>query len=413
MYRLLEWAFAYDDGSGLPDAGAYAAELKNVTATADGKPVQGFDPTKTGTWTIPAGTQVNIVDMPDDWKLDGKAEQPAGTVVFTASKYGTPVVTWTFKNDSATDPDKPADPGTDALKNVAATADGKPIAGFDPTRDGAYKVAAGAKVRISDVPSDWKLDKTESGSKLVFTASKGGTAVTWTFEYQANGGSSATDPGNGGGSNAGGDGQGDPGKTPDTSKPAAPTYIRETSWYNFLYKQEVHDDTGRGLQQFQGESQDLHAQGQRGRRHPSRDQRGPGGQRGRHERRRLRFAHGDAARLPEPVSERQGDARHGAGPAGPDDGPRPCRSGRVMLLCWTDDAWADYLYWQSQDRRTLKRVNTLIRDMQRTPFEGIGKPEPLKWGLSGAWSRRIDSANRIIYTVADDRLCILSAKDHY
>ena len=211
----------FNDGSGLPDAGAYAAELKNVTATADGKPVQGFDPTKTGTWTIPAGTQVNIVDMPDDWKLDGKAEQPAGTVVFTASKYGTPVVTWTFKNDSATDPDKPADPGTDALKNVAATADGKPIAGFDPTRDGAYKVAAGAKVRISDVPSDWKLDKTESGSKLVFTASKGGTAVTWTFEYQANGGSSATDPGNGGGSNAGGDGQGDPGKTPDTSKPAA------------------------------------------------------------------------------------------------------------------------------------------------------------------------------------------------
>ena len=84
-----------------------------------------------------------------------------------------------------------------------------------------------------------------------------------------------------------------------------------------------------------------------------------------------------------------------------------------MLLCWTDDAWADYLYRQAQDRRTLKRVNALIRDMQRTPFEGIGKPEPLKWGLSGAWSRRIDSANRIIYTVADDRLCILSAKDHY
>lgn len=132
MYRLLEWAFAYDDGSGLPDAGAYAAELKNVTATADGKPVQGFDPTKTGTWTIPAGTQVNIVDMPDDWKLDGKAEQPAGTVVFTASKYGTPVVTWTFKNDSATDRTSRPDPGTDALKNVAATADGKPIARVRP-----------------------------------------------------------------------------------------------------------------------------------------------------------------------------------------------------------------------------------------------------------------------------------------
>lgn len=62
-----------------------------------------------------------------------------------------------------------------------------------------------------------------------------------------------------------------------------------------------------------------------------------------------------------------------------------------MLLCWTDDAWADYLYWQSQDRKTLKRVNALIRDMQRTPFEGIGKPEPLKWGLS----RRMVAAHRL------------------
>ena len=272
MYRLLEWAFAYDDGSGLPDAGAYAAELKNVTATADGKPVDGFNPTKTGTWTIPAGTQVNIVDMPDDWKLDGKAEQPAGTVVFTASKYGTPVVTWTFKNDdgtttpstgdkadpselagvtatadgkpvdgfnptktgtwtipagaevklsglpdgwasyknldakpgtlsydikkgdvtvvtwtftydSTTDPDKPAT-GADALKGVAATVDGKPLPSFDPTKSGTYRVAKGAEVKISNVPSDWKLDKTASDSKLVFTASKDGTTVTWTFEYQ-------------------------------------------------------------------------------------------------------------------------------------------------------------------------------------------------------------------------------------
>ncbi|MCO6559118.1 MAG: Txe/YoeB family addiction module toxin [Bifidobacterium sp.] len=58
-------------------------------------------------------------------------------------------------------------------------------------------------------------------------------------------------------------------------------------------------------------------------------------------------------------------------------------------------------------------MNTLITNMLRTPFEGIGKPEPLKWGLEGAWSRRIDSANRIIYTVCDDELCILSARDHY
>ncbi|KAB7791455.1 Txe/YoeB family addiction module toxin [Bifidobacterium leontopitheci] len=84
-----------------------------------------------------------------------------------------------------------------------------------------------------------------------------------------------------------------------------------------------------------------------------------------------------------------------------------------MLLCWTEDAWNDYLYWQTQDKRTLRRINTLIRDIMRSPFEGIGKPGPLKWGLAGAWSRRIDSANRIVYTVEGDRLCILSARDHY
>ena len=83
------------------------------------------------------------------------------------------------------------------------------------------------------------------------------------------------------------------------------------------------------------------------------------------------------------------------------------------MLRWTDDAWDDYLYWQSQDRRTLKRINTLIRDTLRSPFEGIGKPEPLKWGLQGAWSRRIDSSNRLIYMLDGDDLCILSVKDHY
>lgn len=83
------------------------------------------------------------------------------------------------------------------------------------------------------------------------------------------------------------------------------------------------------------------------------------------------------------------------------------------MLRWTDDAWDDYLYWQSQDRRTLKRINTLIRDTLRSPFEGIGKPEPLKWGLQGAWIRRIDSANRLIYMLDGNDLCILSVKDHY
>lgn len=84
-----------------------------------------------------------------------------------------------------------------------------------------------------------------------------------------------------------------------------------------------------------------------------------------------------------------------------------------MNLSWTEDAWNDYLYWQRQDKKTLKRINTLITNIMRTPFEGIGKPEALKWGLEGCWSRRIDSANRIIYTVADDEICILSARDHH
>ena len=84
-----------------------------------------------------------------------------------------------------------------------------------------------------------------------------------------------------------------------------------------------------------------------------------------------------------------------------------------MRLLWTEDAWADYLWWQGQDRKTLRRINTLIKDVMRSPFEGIGKPEPLKWDFQGAWSRRIDSANRLIYTVVDEDVCILSCKDHY
>ena len=82
-----------------------------------------------------------------------------------------------------------------------------------------------------------------------------------------------------------------------------------------------------------------------------------------------------------------------------------------MILAWTQDAWEDYLYWQAQDKKTLKRINALIKDALRAPFEGIGKPEPLKWEFQGAWSRRIDSANRLIVT--ENRLCILSVRDHY
>ncbi|WP_283710711.1 Txe/YoeB family addiction module toxin [Pseudoalteromonas prydzensis] len=83
------------------------------------------------------------------------------------------------------------------------------------------------------------------------------------------------------------------------------------------------------------------------------------------------------------------------------------------LLSWTDDAWIDYLYWQTQDKKTLKRINKLINDVKRSPFEGIGKPEPLKENLSGFWSRRIDDTNRLIYVVDNQAVTIISCRYHY
>ena len=70
-----------------------------------------------------------------------------------------------------------------------------------------------------------------------------------------------------------------------------------------------------------------------------------------------------------------------------------------MIKSFSDEAWEDYLYWQRQDKKTLKRINLLIKDTERDPFEGIGKPEPLKHNLSGWWSRRIDEKNRMVYRV--------------
>ncbi|OLQ90256.1 addiction module protein [Vibrio panuliri] len=83
------------------------------------------------------------------------------------------------------------------------------------------------------------------------------------------------------------------------------------------------------------------------------------------------------------------------------------------LLSWTDDAWDDYLYWQTQDKKTLKRINKLINDVKRSPFEGIGKPEALKENLSGFWSRRIDDTNRLVYAVDDQVITIISCRYHY
>lgn len=84
-------------------------------------------------------------------------------------------------------------------------------------------------------------------------------------------------------------------------------------------------------------------------------------------------------------------------------------------LAWTDDAWKGYVYWQTQDRKTLKRINKLITECMRDPFEGIGigKPEPLKENLSGLWSRRIDDTHRLVYKVEDDYLTIISCRYHY
>jgi toxin YoeB len=82
-------------------------------------------------------------------------------------------------------------------------------------------------------------------------------------------------------------------------------------------------------------------------------------------------------------------------------------------LAWTDEAWKDYIYWQAQDKKTLKRINRLINDTMRQPFEGIGKPEPLRENLSGFWSRRIDDTNRLVYAVDDDSITIISCRYHY
>ena len=84
-----------------------------------------------------------------------------------------------------------------------------------------------------------------------------------------------------------------------------------------------------------------------------------------------------------------------------------------MRLMWEDRAWEDYLYWQAQDRKTLKRVNILITDICRNTFEGIGKPEPLKNRLGGWWSRRIDDSNRLIYYEQDGIIYIVSCRGHY
>jgi toxin YoeB len=84
-----------------------------------------------------------------------------------------------------------------------------------------------------------------------------------------------------------------------------------------------------------------------------------------------------------------------------------------VILSWAENAWEDYLYWQATDKKIIKRINALIKDIQRHPFDGIGDPEPLKYHWSGYWSRRIDREHRIVYKAADEALYIVQCRYHY
>jgi toxin YoeB len=84
-----------------------------------------------------------------------------------------------------------------------------------------------------------------------------------------------------------------------------------------------------------------------------------------------------------------------------------------MTKQFTDEAWKDYLYWFENDKKQLKKINELLKEIERSPFEGIGKPEPLKFNLKGLWSRRIDHEHRIVYKVESEILFLVSLRYHY
>jgi toxin YoeB len=84
-----------------------------------------------------------------------------------------------------------------------------------------------------------------------------------------------------------------------------------------------------------------------------------------------------------------------------------------MKIIWDNEAWDDYLYWQGQDKKTLKRINQLVLDISRNGYDGIGKPEALKGNWSGWWSRRIDDKNRLIYRISEEKIEIAQCRSHY
>jgi len=84
-----------------------------------------------------------------------------------------------------------------------------------------------------------------------------------------------------------------------------------------------------------------------------------------------------------------------------------------MILSWAEKAWEDYLFWQKTDKKVLKRINLLLKDIKRQPFEGLGDPEPLKHNWSGYWSRRIDREHRLVYKVSDESIIVVQCRYHY
>ena len=85
----------------------------------------------------------------------------------------------------------------------------------------------------------------------------------------------------------------------------------------------------------------------------------------------------------------------------------------MMRIIFSKNSWEDYTSWQTEDKKMLKKINDLIKDIQRTPYEGLGKPEPLKYDLAGYWSRRIDREHRLIYQVIEDEIYIYGCRYHY
>lgn len=85
----------------------------------------------------------------------------------------------------------------------------------------------------------------------------------------------------------------------------------------------------------------------------------------------------------------------------------------MRAICFVPDAWDAYLYWQEQDKKTLKRINVLVNEAARDPFAGIGKPEPLRGNLAGYWSRRIDDTNRLVYRATETQLIVIACRFHY